>query len=54
MAPGAARSRTSIVSTNSNWWQATKPALFTRYAERMGFGPKRRCETVVAPDFFES
>ena len=35
-APGAAYSSTSILSTNSNWWQATKLALVTRYAERIG------------------
>ena len=29
-APGAACSSTSILSTNSNWWQATKRALVTR------------------------
>ena len=47
-------SRTSILSTNSNWWQATKPARSTRYADRIGRGLVRRCETVIAPDFFES
>ena len=29
-APGAAYSSTSILSTNSNWWQATKLARSTR------------------------
>ena len=49
----AARARRSG-RASSNWWQATKPARRTRYAERIGRGPKRRCETVTAPDFFES
>ena len=25
-----------------------------RYGARIGRGPKRRCEIVIAPDFFES
>ena len=29
-------------------------AWCTRYAERIGRGLERRCETVIAPDFFES
>ena len=39
---------------SSNWWQATKFARLIRYGERIGCGPKRRCEIVIAPDFFES
>ena len=31
-----------------------KLAPDTRYGERIGSGPKRRCETVCDPDFFES
>src|SRR5207248_9945354 len=41
-------------SRKLNWWQPTKLAERTRYAKRIGRGPKRRCETVVEPDFFES
>ena len=29
-------------------------ARWTRYAERIGCGPKRRCDVVRDPDFFES
>jgi hypothetical protein len=29
-------------------------AFVMRYVERIGRGPKRRCEMVIAPDFFES
>ena len=25
-----------------------------RYDERIGCGPKRKCDTVIEPDFFES
>jgi len=38
----------------SNWWHATNCALSMRYDDRIGRGPKRRWETVVEPDFFES
>ena len=34
--------------------QATKLARRIKYEERIGRGPKRRCEIVVAPAFFES
>ena len=33
---------------------ATKLALRIKYVLFIGCGPKRRCETVIAPDFFES
>ena len=52
--PGLANSRTSTRSRIDQWWHPTNPALLTRYGARMGFGPKRRCETVRDPDFFES
>ena len=48
------RPSTSACSSSPNWWQPTKPACCTRYGARIGFGPKRRCETVCEPDFFES
>ena len=54
VAPSAATSSTSIFSSRPNWWQATKPALSIRYDEPIGRGPKRRCDTVTEPDFFES
>ena len=48
---GRAYSRTSRFSRNWNWWQATKFAERIRYGERIGRGPKRRWEMVMAPDF---
>ncbi len=54
VAPSRARPRMSCRLRSSNWWQATKPARRTRYADRMGRGEKRRWETVTAPDFLES
>lgn len=54
VAPGSATPSTSIRSRKWNWWQATKLARFTRYVERMGRGPNRRCDTVIDPAFFES
>ncbi len=44
----------SIFSRNGHWCTATKFACVMRYVERMGRGPKRRCDVVVEPDFFES
>ena len=44
----------SYRSRNENWWQATKFARLIRYDERILRGPKRRCEMVTAPAFFES
>ncbi len=35
-------------------WHATKSGVFTRYGERIGLSPKRRCDVVIPPDFFES
>ncbi len=37
-----------------NWWHPMKFALRIRYSLRIGLGPNRRCEIVIAPDFFES
>ena len=54
MPPCAAYSSMSYFSRKPNWWQATKLAFLIRYEERIGPGPKRRCEIVIAPDFFES
>ena len=54
VAPGRASSSTSSFSMNSNWWQATKSALPIRYVDSIGSGPKRRCDTVIAPDFLLS
>ena len=54
VAPSAARPSTSARSSSPNWWQPTKLACCTRYGARIGCGPKRRCETVCEPDFFES
>ena len=34
--------------------QATKLGVFTRYVERIGVSPKRRCEQVKPPDCLES
>ena len=31
-----------------------KLAREIRYVERIGCGPKRKCDTVIEPDFFES
>ena len=36
------------------WWQATKPACRSDRWTGSGRGPKRRCDTVIEPDFFES
>ena len=36
------------------YFSATKLAWLTRYGARIGCGPKRRCEIVLEPDFFES
>ena len=53
-APGAAKRSTSARSTKPSWWQATKLAWRIRYGARIGSGPKRRCETVCAPDLWLS
>ncbi len=39
---------------NENWWQPMNCASRTRYVDWIGRGPKRRCDTVCDPDFFES
>ena len=52
--PGRAHSSTSTRSRIDQWWQPMKPAWVTRYGASIGFGPKRRCEIVREPDFFES
>ncbi len=39
---------------SSNWWHATKSASLDQVRRADRRGPKRRCETVIAPDFFES
>ena len=44
----------SNFSRNIGRWQATKFAREIKYVERIGFGPNRRCDTVMLPDFFES
>ncbi len=54
VAPSSATPSTSIFSSRPNWWQATKPARSIRYVERIGCGPKRRCETVTEPALRES
>ncbi len=54
VAPCLAYSSTLVLASIPNWWQATKSASSTRYVERMASGPKRRCETVIEPDFLES
>ena len=53
-APSAAHESTSYFCMNENWWHATNCALLMRYGARIGFGPKRKCETVRPPLFFES
>jgi hypothetical protein len=53
-APDSAVARTSRLVRNENWWQATNVARSIRYGARIGRGPKRRCEMVTEPDFFES
>ena len=53
-APGAACSQHVERSRNANWWQATKLAGGSGRPSGSGRGPKRRCEIVTAPDFFES
>ena len=53
-APSAAHSRTLYFSINENWWQPTNCALLIRYGAFIGFGPKRKCETVMPPLFLES
>lgn len=35
-------------------WQATKFGAVMVYSLVIGLSPKRRCETVMPPDFFES
>ncbi|MEJ2759389.1 MAG: pyruvate:ferredoxin (flavodoxin) oxidoreductase, partial [Anaerolineales bacterium] len=35
-------------------YDSTKSACLISYVERIGLGPKRRWDTVTAPDFFES
>ena len=54
VAPSSATPSTSIRESRSKLWHATNCACSTRYDERIGRGPKRRCEMVVDPDFFES
>ena len=44
----------SVWKRNSYWWQAMKLAFWIRYGLWIGSGPKRRCEVVREPDFFES
>src|SRR5579872_3239860 len=52
--PGTKLRSMSKRSRNAGWWQAMKLAFVIRYVERIGCGPKRRCETVIEPDFLES
>ena len=52
--PPAAASEHVDGSRKANWWQATKLACGDQVGARIGRGPKRRCETVTEPDFFES
>ena len=54
VAPSWAVDRTSTLSRRVKSWMPTNPALVTSHGAAMGTGPKRRCETVSPPDFFES
>ncbi|OPZ37264.1 MAG: hypothetical protein BWY99_01900 [Synergistetes bacterium ADurb.BinA166] len=45
---------TSYRLTYSCLWQAMKSAVSMRYVDLIGLWPKRRWETVMPPDFFES
>ena len=46
--------RTSYFERYEGTWQATKSGVDTRYGALIGRSPKRRCEQVYPPDFFES
>src|SRR5262249_12746291 len=52
--PLAAASSMSILNKKSNLCTPMKFADLRRYGARIGLGPKRRCEIVYEPDFFES
>ncbi len=54
VAPGAAAPSTSCLNRKSNLCTPMKLAALMRYGARTRFGPKRRCEIVYEPDFFES
>jgi hypothetical protein len=54
MPPGWAADRTSNLYRKPNWWHATIEAREIRYGARIGRDPNLRCDTVTAPDFFES
>ena len=54
VAPSRAFESMSYFWRNEKLWQAMKSGDSQRYGLRIGLGPKRRCDTVRPPAFFES